>query len=146
MWVLSLIPFWLHISLAIISSLGIFASLLLQSIPLISKYSSILTILCVLVLSFSLFSVGAKLNEESWERKVLELEVKLATAEAKSQEENIKIVEKIVTEIKYVETKTQDVQDYIRLNVKQYDDRFKPGGICEIPKEVIEALNRAATP
>ena len=89
--------------------------------------------------------VGAISNEEVWQARVKEMEAKVAEAEVQSAKENIKLVEKVVTKTQIVKQKGQDIVKYIDKEIVKYDTKFLPGGQCEIPKEFIEAHNRAAT-
>ena len=59
-------------------------------------------------------------------------------------EENIKIVEKVVNKVQIVKTRGQDIVKYVDREIVKYDTKFAPGGVCEIPKEFVEAHNRAA--
>jgi hypothetical protein len=70
--------------------------------------------------------------------------VKLAKAEAESQKENVKIVEKIVTKTQIVKERGADIIRYVDREVVKYDTKFAPGGVCEIPNEFIKAHNDAA--
>jgi hypothetical protein len=88
--------------------------------------------------------MGGVANQERWEAKVKELEVKLAKAEAESQKENVKIVEKIVTKTQIVKERGADIIRYVDREIVKYDTKFAPGGVCEIPKEFIKAHNDAA--
>jgi hypothetical protein len=72
------------------------------------------------------------------------MEAKVAQAEAQSAQENVKIVEKIVTKTQIVKERGQDIIRYVDREVVKYDTKFAPGGQCELPKEFIKALNDAA--
>lgn len=87
---------------------------------------------------------GAIYDNDAWEARVKEMEEKVAAAEVQSKEENIKIVEKVVNKVQIVKTRGQDIVKYVDREVVKYDTKFAPGGICEIPKEFIKALNDAA--
>jgi translation elongation factor EF-Tu-like GTPase len=87
---------------------------------------------------------GAISNEESWQAKVKEMEAKVAAAEIKSAKENIKIVEKVVKKTEYITRRGQDIIQYVDREVVKYDEKFKPSGQCELPKEFIKAINNAA--
>jgi len=69
---------------------------------------------------------------------------KVAAAEVQSKEENVKIVEKVVTKTQVIRTRGEDIIKYVDREVVKYDTKFAPGGECEIPKEFIKALNDAA--
>lgn len=81
---------------------------------------------------------GAISNEEAWLAKVKDLEVKVAEAEAKSQQVNVQVVEKVVTKTQVVREKGKDIVQYVDREVVKYDSK------CEIPKEAVSAVNQAA--
>ena len=81
---------------------------------------------------------GAISNDEAWLAKVRELETKVAEAEAKSQQVNVQVVEKVVTKTQVVKERGRDVVQYVDREVVKYDSK------CEIPKEAVTAINRAA--
>lgn len=87
---------------------------------------------------------GAMYNDQAWQAKVSEMQVKVAEAEAKAAQENVKIVEKVVTKTQIVRVQGEEVIKYIDREIVKYDDKFKQGGQCEIPKEFYRALNDAA--
>ena len=90
------------------------------------------------------YMAGAISNEEAWLARVKEMEVKLAKAEVESVKETIKIVEKIVKQKEYVTLRGEEIIKYVDREIVKYDEKFVAGGICEIPKEFIEAHNKAA--
>ena len=65
-------------------------------------------------------------------------------AEAKSAEVNTVIETKIVNKVKEIKVQGDEVIKYVDREIVKYDTKFIPGGICEIPKEVISAHNAAA--
>ena len=133
MWMLSFLPDYAFHLLTLVGFVGILASLF--PIP----YKSIIQIISVAIISFSLYTEGAISNEESWQLKVKELEVKLATAEVQSVKENVKIREKVTVKQQLIYEKGDDIIKYIDREIVKYDN------ICPIPKEFIDAHNSAAT-
>ena len=87
---------------------------------------------------------GAIHDNEAWEARVKEMQDKVAAAEAQSKEENIKIVEKVVTKTQVIKTRGQDIVKYVDREIVKYDEKFAKGGVCEIPQEFIKAHNDAA--
>ena len=83
------------------------------------------------------------MNQE-WTAKVKELEEKIVIAEAKSKEENVKIVEKFIVKQNIIKEKGDEVIRYIDKEIVKYDVKFAPGGQCEIPKEFVDVINKAA--
>jgi len=82
--------------------------------------------------------IGAAWNDQEWRRRVAEMEQKVAAAEIVSNEENVKIVTKIINKTEVIKTKGEDIVKYIDREVVKYNDR------CEIPNQLVEALNKAA--
>jgi len=82
--------------------------------------------------------IGAAWNDQAWRDRVAEMEQKVAAAEVLSNEENVKIVTKIINKTEVIKTKGEDVIKYIEKEVVKYNDR------CEIPNQLVDALNKAA--
>lgn len=140
MWILQFLPYWIFYGLFIVGLLGFLATYLLKFIPIpaIYVYRTPIQIVSLILVVFGVFMSGAIHNEETWQARVKELEVKLAEAEAESQKENTKIVEKIVYKNQIVKQRGEDIIRYIDKEVVKYDNQ------CVIPKEFVEAHNRAA--
>ena len=144
MWFLSFIPSW-YVHIIPISALAIiFASMVLKVIPFVSTYYIPIRIIGFVLLFFGVFFEGGLYMNQEWTAKVKEMEEKIAVAEAKSKEENVKIVEKFIVKQNIVREKGEEVIKYIDREIVKYDVKFAPGGQCEIPKEFVEAVNKAA--
>jgi translation elongation factor EF-Tu-like GTPase len=144
MWIVEWLPSWIFTLVSMAGAAGILASIFLGAIPIISKYSLPIKVVSICVLAFGLYMMGGVANQERWEAKVKDLEVKLAKAEAESQKENTKIVEKVVTKTQIIKERGEDIIRYVDREIVKYDVKFAPGGICEIPKEFVKAHNDAA--
>jgi hypothetical protein len=81
---------------------------------------------------------GANHNNEVWLARVKELEEKLKITEAKSQEVNTVIQEKIVYKTKIVKQIQIKVEERIKEVEKQIDSK------CEVDTEALKILNDAA--
>jgi len=144
MWLLQLIPSsWLEFMAIAILVAGIvlfFAGKIFKHIPFFRKYN-----LPMRVIGFILLLLGAYFNgglgvELEYRERIAEMEQRIAVAEAKSQEENVKIVETIVTETKIVKEDTAETTYLIEQMKEQID---KQG--CEISPQVIELYNEGIT-
>lgn len=124
--------------------LGLIASFILKFVPFINTYKTPLQVLSVILIAFGTYMAGAISSQEAWEKRVSELQVKVAQAEAEAAKENVKIVEKIVTQTKIVKEKGEDIIRYVDREVVKYDTQFGVGGQCQLPKEFFKALNDAA--
>ena len=148
MWMLSFIPDSLitlivHIIFAI-GVIGFFVGSFASKFPFISAYGNIVKIIASVLLVVGLYFEGGLGVEQEWRKKVAEMQAKVALAEQQSAKENVRIVEKIVKKTEYIKTRGEDIIKYVDREVIKYDDKFKSGGVCEIPKEFIKAVNNAA--
>ena len=143
MWILNFIPNdWLVtlINLAVaFSVLGLAATWLLVNIPVISGYAKTIRLVCVATLLLSVYFKGGLDNELSWQARITELQGKVEAAEAKSQQVNVVMQEKIVTKTKLVRDTQIVLQEKIVEVEKQVNEK------CQLDAAVIEILNKAAT-
>jgi len=144
MWILQWLPDWIFYAIFFVGLLGLLATYVMKFIPLVNVYRTPIQAISILAIAIGTYMSGAISNEESWQAKVNELEAKVAAAEIESQKENVKIVEKVVKKTEYITRRGQDIIQYVDKEVAKYDDRFKPGGQCELPKEFIKAINSAS--
>ena len=144
MWILQWLPDWIFYGIFFAGLLGLLATYIMKFIPFVYVYRTPIQAISILAIAIGTYMSGAISNEESWQAKVKEMEAKVAAAEIESQKENVKIVEKIVKKTEYITRRGQDIIQYVDREVVKYDDRFRPGGQCELPKEFIKAINTAA--
>ena len=144
MWILQWLPNWIFYGIFFAGLLGLLATYIMKFIPLIYVYRTPIQAVSVLLIALGTYMSGAISNEESWQSRVKEMEAKVAEAEAKSQKVNVEVIEKVVKKTEYIKTRGQDIVKYIDKEIVKYDTKFLPGGQCEIPKEFIEAHNKAA--
>jgi uncharacterized membrane protein len=144
MWILQWLPNWIFYGIFFAGLLGLLATYIMKFIPLVYVYRTPIQAVSVLLIALGTYMSGAISNEEAWQARVKEMEAKVEAAAVESAQENVKIVEKIVKKTEYIKTRGQDVVKYIDKEIVKYDTKFLPGGQCEIPKEFIEAHNRAA--
>lgn len=140
MWILKWMPFWIFYAAFFVGLLGFIATYLLRFVPVpaLFMYKTPIQIVSAILMVLGVYMAGAISNEEAWLAKVKELEVKVAQAEAKSQEVNVQVVEKVVTKTQVVRERGKDIVQYVDREVVKYDSK------CEIPKEAVTAVNQAA--
>ena len=144
MWILQWLPDWIFYAIFFVGLLGLLATYVMKFIPLVNVYRTPIQAISILAIAIGTYMSGAISNEEAWQAKVKEMEAKVAAAEVKSAKENIKVVEKLVTKTEYITRRGQDIIQYVDKEVAKYDDRFRPGGQCELPREFIKAINNAS--
>ena len=138
MWLLDFLPDWVFYVPFFLSLFGLILSFFAP------MYKTIIQVVCVVVLLFSVYMFGGISENKKWKDRVAELEAKVSVAENKSEIETVKVVEKVVYQKQIIKEKGAEVIKYIDKEVVKYDTKFLPGGPCEMPKEFIESLNKAA--
>ena len=144
MWILSWLPNWIFYAIFFAGLLGLLATYVMKFIPFVYMYRTPIQLGSIAAIVIGTYMSGAISNEEAWQTRVKEMEAKVAAAEAESQKENVKIVEKVVNKVQIVRTRGEDIIKYVDKEIIKYDTKFLPGEICEIPNEFVEAHNRAA--
>jgi hypothetical protein len=144
MWILQWLPDWIFYGIFFAGLLGLLATYVMKFIPFVYVYRTPIQAVSILAIAVGTYMSGAISNEEAWQARVKEMEAKVAAAEAESQKENVKVVEKVVKKTEYITRRGQDVIQYVDREIIKYDTKFAPGGVCEIPKEFIKAHNDAA--
>jgi|APGre2960657373_1045057.scaffolds.fasta_scaffold01679_2 hypothetical protein len=138
MW-LQFIPHWLFYG---ILGIGIFGILSSRFVPF--YYRAAVQAVSYIAFAFGLFMAGVVKGNESLLADIKELKDKVSVAEEQSVKETVKVETKYINKTQVIRERGQDVVQYIDREVVKYDTKFLPGGMCEIPKEFIEAHNKAA--
>jgi hypothetical protein len=138
MFILSITPDWFIHLLLIASAIALTVGITLGSVKLIKQYTTLLKVCGSIVLVLALLLEGALLDNHVWQERVLEVEAKLAKAEAEAAKANTTITDRVATKQAKVREKTVIVKQYIDREVTKYDTT------CVIPKPFIRAHNDAA--
>ena len=133
MWILNFIPDFIFYVVLFAGLVGIILS---KFIP--AYYRSAITAVSILFFCSGLFMTGAIHNNAEWQAKVKELELKVAEAQAESQKENIKVIEKVVYKTKVIRQNGENIIQIIERDKVKIDEN------CTIPKEFIDIHNQAA--
>jgi hypothetical protein len=148
MWILHFLPdaliLWICNIVLLAGLLLTATAFFIRRIPIINQYRIPAQVLGIALLVAGVYWRGGYAVEQEWRERVAEVEAKVAAAEAKSAEENVKIVTKVVTKTQVIQTRGETITKYIDREIVKYDEKFAPGGVCEIPKEFIKAINDAA--
>ena len=145
MWILSYLPDFVTHIIFLVGVLGTIAGFVLGFIPFIATYRLPIQIISILLLSLGLYLEGGLAEQAVWQLKVKEMEAKVAKAEAKSQEQNVVIVEKIVEKTKKIRGKSKTITEYIDREVIKNQDVIKYIEMCPaIPDPILKSINDAA--
>jgi hypothetical protein len=144
MWIFEWLPDAVTHIIFLVGAVGVFAGFVLTFIPFVKQYKLAIQISSLFIFALGVYLEGGLADNKEWQFKIKELEGKLAVAEEKSKTENVKIEEKIVTKTQIVKQKGQDIIQYIDREVVKNNDVIKYVENCPVPKEIIDAHNRAA--
>lgn len=148
MWILHFLPdaliLWICNIVLLAGILLTVTAFFIQRIPVINQYRIPAQVLGIALLVMGVYWRGGYAIEMEWRERVAEAEARVAAAEAKSAEENVKIVTKVVTKTQVIRTRGADIVKYVDREIVRYDEKFARGGVCEIPQEFIKAHNSAA--
>jgi hypothetical protein len=148
MWILHFLPdaliLWICNTVLFVGIALTVTAFFIKRIPIINQYRTPAQVLGIALLVLGVYWRGGYAVEQEWRERVAEVEAKVAAAEAQSKEENVKIVTKVVTKTQVIKTRGETITKYIDREIVRYDEKFAPGGQCEIPQEFIKAHNDAA--
>ena len=148
MWILHFLPdaliLWICNTVLLAGILLTVTAFFIKRIPVINQYRIPAQVLGIALLVLGVYWRGGYAIEQEWRERVAAVEARAAAAEAKSAEENVKIVTKVVTKTQVIRTRGETITKYIDREIVKYDTKFAPGGQCEIPREFIKAINDAA--
>jgi threonine aldolase len=113
----------------------------------ILPYAQLLQGLSILVASLSLYLLGAKWRDQVWHDRAQALQQQVLELQAKSQEENVKIVERVVTKRETIRERGQDIIQYVDRVVVKDNEVVKYVEHCpKLPQTVVDTINKAAKP
>lgn len=135
-WILKIFPEWFWWLMFVTGLFGYFLSHLLTLKP----YEFLLKIVGVALVAMSIFIFGLQHADTRWQQAALELEAKVAVAEAESKTVNAQVETKVITKTQVVKQRGETVVKYIDREVVKLDER------CVIPSEFVRAHNQAARP
>jgi len=144
MWMLQLIPTsWLEFAalmILIVGAVMFFAGQIFKFVPFVKQYNFPLRVIGFILLMAGAYFNGGLGVEQEYRARIEEMQKKIEIAEAKSKQENEKIVEKIVTETKIINQDTVETK-YL---IEQMKEQINQQG-CELTSEAIDLYNEGMT-
>ena len=122
MWLLNFLPAYFFHALTLVGFVGVLACLL--PIP----YKTIVQVISIAVVSFSLYMEGGLSNQAEWEAKVAEAQLEVAKKETAAAEVTVKVVTKYVKQIQVVRETGDAIIKEIPMYITKNDD-----SMCAIP-------------
>ena len=135
---LLIIPTWVWLALAVAGAVVYYLSGFILAFPQFKPYGILVKVVGVLALLGGVFMTGGAGVTAIWQQQLKEANERIAIAEGKSTEVNVKIVEKVVKQLEVIHQKGDEVIKYVDREVTKYDN------ICPVPDVVVKAHNAAA--
>lgn len=143
MWIFNFLPSWIF---QLTFFLGIVVYLVATTLKVL-PYSSTFKWASIATIFLSVYMLGMQANDDVWRKRTSELELKVKELEVKSQQENTKIVERVVTKQQVVKQRGEDIIKYIDREVVKNQEVIKYIEQCpKLPDEVVTTINKAAKP
>jgi uncharacterized membrane protein len=133
-WILEIFPNWFWWLLLVAGLSGYFLSHLVpvKTYQLPIKIVSGMVVLAVIFIAGLLYANGV------WQQAARDLQHKVEVAEAKSQQVNEVIKERVITKTQVIKQRGENTTEYITREVVKHDNS------CVIPQEFVVAHNTAA--
>lgn len=148
MWILHFLPdeFILFVTnaLLVLGIVAAVASVIAHRIPLIWRYQIPFKIVALVLLVAGVYLRGGYGVEMAWRERVREMELQVQQYEQLADDLNKKLADAEKNKVKIIQGRVEIVKQYIDREVRVYDDTFRPGGTCEIPREFVNAHNQSA--
>ena len=138
MWVVNFLPDFVFHILLIAGLLGLAGSFVLDSVPFVSTNAKAIQLASAVVLAIALFFEGAISDNDVWQARVKELELKVAKAETQSAEANGQLSKALAAKDKEIALAQAELKNRIRAGAAAMD------AVCKIPADVVSILNDAA--
>jgi uncharacterized membrane protein len=133
-WILEIFPHWLWWLLLLTGLSGY----LLASFVTLKSYNLLLKIVSGVVVALVIFIMGLLYANGVWQQAAKDLQQQVAAAEAKSQQVNTVVEERVVVKTQVVKQRAAATVEYVVREVVKHDPS------CVIPPEFVTAHNRAA--
>jgi uncharacterized membrane protein len=135
-WIFKILPDWIWWLLLLSGILGV----LLSYFAPLKPYQLSIKIFGLVVVATTLFVFGMLYADNTWKLAAQELESKVVAAEAKSQQVNEIVKEKIVSRTQVVKIRGAETVKYIDREVVKTDSA------CIISPEFVQAHNTSTEP
>jgi len=137
-FLLSFIPEWVFFLCLFLGVLGVLASFVLTFIPFVQNFKLLIQVFSIVLLVVGVWFQGAIANENIWQSRVSELELKLAKAESKSLEINLELTEEILKN-EILREKAENAKEKIIIKyVTKYDNK------CMLSDAFVRLLDSSA--
>jgi hypothetical protein len=138
MFFIDFFPQWLLFVVILGAFLSIISAHILQHIPVIGQYSTLITVAGAFVLFAGAFFYGVKTCNQSWKEESARLQAAVDAAEERARQVTSKIEYKFIDRVRVVRSTQVVVQEKIKEVSQKIDSS------CTVAAEAIDLHNAAA--
>ena len=138
MWILQFLPDWIFHLILLAGLAGLAASFVLKFIPFVAQDRLPIQAAGLILTVLGIWFEGAMSNEAAWQARVKEMELKVAAAETKSAEANLKLTNKLNEQTQKAKDTRNENKQYLTQYAKDLDSQ------CRLPNAVVLLHNRAS--
>ena len=139
MWLLKFLPNWIFYGILLAGLAGLASTYLMKFVPFVYVYRQTIQLASVGAIIIGTFMSGAIYDNNAWDARVKEMQLKVEIAEKESKLANEMIDARVEEETAKIQEKQVVITKYINKEIVKYDSS------CVIPKEFVEVINKAAT-
>ena len=137
MWILKWLPDFVFHLIFFAGLLGLGASFVLKFVPFVTQYRVPIQVAASIMIAIGLYMEGAISDNTAWVDRVHEMEKKVAQAEAKSADANIKLVTELAKNREKIAANQQAVKQAIQQNIQAINRQ------CKLTDISVEMYNQA---
>lgn len=138
MFLIDFLPVWVFHVAAVVGILGLVAGFLLSNIPFIKTHGQTIQISAIILTVAAVWFEGGLANDARWQRRVLELEIKIANAQAEAANLNAQLAQQIANNQILINKNTIAQRERLKAEAALLNKE------CQINNRVIGILNDAA--
>lgn len=139
MWLLKFLPNWIFYGILLAGLAGLASTYLMKFVPFIYIYRQSIQLASVGAIIIGTFMSGAIYDNDAWDARVKEMQIKVEIAEKQSQVANEMIDARVEEETAKIKEKQVVIKEYIKKEIVKYDST------CVIPEDFVSIVNKAAT-
>ena len=129
---------WIVNLMLLAGAVGLLASWIGRWIPFFDAYARLLKPIGIVLLLCGVYFKGGEATNDAWRNRIADLEAKIAVAESKSKDANIKLADAVKERNQAIQESKTAVQNKLK------DAAVKIDAECRLDPAAVEILNESA--
>lgn len=138
MFLIDFLPEWVFHVVTVVGILGLVAGFLLSNILFVKTHGQTIQIGAIILTVVAVWFEGGLANDARWQRRVSELEIKIANAQAEAANLNAQLVQQIANNQILINKNTIAQRERLKAEAALLNKE------CQVNNRVISILNDAA--